>query len=385
MSDALFLASILASLKTLSQMALRLQTFDFLKKSRREDIESRVLSSYPGVSVIIPLKGIPDTFNESLDAILKQNYPGPFEVLVCVHDPNDPGVEHVKNYIQLHDAQSKVRLILTDQVRGLNPKNKNVYEGIRVAKFDWIYSNDVDMFPAPNHLKICMNQVKANPNDFTTCLSVHTGSRNFFAHLESLGCNLDFLSYFMGFSSRKNPCLVNGGGFLLNKTLLNKIGGYETCLNLLTEDLYLSNELKRIGAQSHLSPSFISTRQTYQSFKGYALRQTRWIMIARCFKPLLILMAFLTQFNHSILLLFLFTGEMKILQLLLGLFVLKIVQMIDVQLLLKVPANDVFKAPLIIFFELMVPIFLIRSLYTNEVIWESQKIRVRRDGRLVSG
>ncbi|KAJ2816762.1 Ceramide glucosyltransferase, partial [Coemansia erecta] len=92
---------------------------------RRRPFVDRPADSYPGVTIIRPIKGIDHGMQRTLESSFRQSYPGPVEILFAVEDPEDPAIEVVEEIMGRYPkAQARV-LIGKDNV-GINPKVNNM-------------------------------------------------------------------------------------------------------------------------------------------------------------------------------------------------------------------------------------------------------------------
>lgn len=377
------------ALRLLSQIWITLLTFRFIQKRKLAlAVKPDLPSPSPGISIVIPVKGPAESLAECLHAIFRQDYPGPLEVILSIEDTKDPAVAEAK---RIFDAarpslERPIEFVLEvgHSRLGPNPKNSNVARGVRKARHDWIYSNDVDTRMPENHLSHCMATVKGDANHYITALSVHVGPKDLFASMEAIGSNVDFTLYYVSSLGNKNPHLLNGAAFLAHKKLLDQVGGYEISVNQLTEDLLFSNRFEEARAQSHQAMTLVQTGGPHQSLRGYRLRQTRWMLIAKCFKPHLYYAAIASQFMHIVLILAILSRSGLLLALVGVMTLASVLQSYLFQRWLGTPREDWIKSWAVIPYAWLVPFWWTLALFTHHVIWGGNKIRVLPNGTLVT-
>ena len=96
----------------------------------------------PGISIIKPLSGTNDTLLENLESCFELAYPR-FELLFCVHGPDDEAVPVVQQLMARHPkVDAQLLFGNADELEGASPKVRNVAKGYEHAKYDVIWSMD---------------------------------------------------------------------------------------------------------------------------------------------------------------------------------------------------------------------------------------------------
>ncbi|KAJ7293417.1 glycosyl transferase family 21-domain-containing protein [Mycena rebaudengoi] len=100
-------------------------------------------SSVPGVSILRPLKGLDTNLYENLESTFTQEYPN-FEILLSVADENDQALPVARELMAKYpDVNS--RIIIGEEVVGVNPKVNNLIRSYRKAANDilWVIDSNV--------------------------------------------------------------------------------------------------------------------------------------------------------------------------------------------------------------------------------------------------
>ncbi|KAM0753749.1 hypothetical protein T439DRAFT_162764 [Meredithblackwellia eburnea MCA 4105] len=98
----------------------------------------------PGVTVLRPLRGLDCNLYENLESTFNQDYPGPVEIIFSVADEADPAIPIVNDLLQKYPA-ADARLLIGEEIVGVNPKINNLIRAYRAAKFDilWVIDSNV--------------------------------------------------------------------------------------------------------------------------------------------------------------------------------------------------------------------------------------------------
>ncbi|GAA6013065.1 hypothetical protein JCM8202_003005 [Rhodotorula sphaerocarpa] len=100
-------------------------------------------ASTPGVSILRPLRGLDCNLYENLEASFRQDY-RKFEIIFSVADEADAAIPIVKELCDRYpNVQSK--LIVGQEVVGVNPKINNLIRAYRAAEYDlvWVLDSNV--------------------------------------------------------------------------------------------------------------------------------------------------------------------------------------------------------------------------------------------------
>ncbi|KAG0704348.1 glycosyltransferase family 21 protein [Suillus ampliporus] len=103
--------------------------------------------SVPGVSILRPLKGLDANLYENLESTFTQEYPN-FEIILSVADEQDQALPVVRNLISKYPSIN-ARIIIGEEVVGVNPKVNNLIRSYREATHDilWVIDSGVSVAP----------------------------------------------------------------------------------------------------------------------------------------------------------------------------------------------------------------------------------------------
>jgi len=342
------------------------------------------LSNYPGISILIPIKGVRtdtiDVLDATLGSLFRQEYPGELEIVIAIRDEDDPAVEQSKALAQRIPTRARVKWAIGGVAGGLNPKNSNLFQAFQQADHAWIYCSDADTRLEAGHLKSMIEASEGNPSRYVTSITIHEGPRDLGACLESLGTNLEATGFFL-FAFLNPRCgVLNGASNLFHRSLLEKIGGFERTLNALTDDLFMGKLFVKAGAEGRLAPRFVRVTQDRQSMQGFRERHIRWMMIAKYFRPDLFWPAPLNWAAQWILLYAVVSGSSPHLAIGVFLLFLRMVDLLIYESLAGAPREDWGKVWAILIYDLLAPPLWASAIFRKRVVWGGNVLWVRSDG-----
>jgi ceramide glucosyltransferase len=111
----------------------------------RSPLASLLKSSAEGVSILRPLKGLDINLYENLESTFLQDYPN-FEIILSVAEAEDQAVPIIRELINKY-PQVEAKLIIGEEVVGVNPKVNNLVRSYQGAKHDivWIIDSNITM------------------------------------------------------------------------------------------------------------------------------------------------------------------------------------------------------------------------------------------------
>ncbi|KAF8222132.1 hypothetical protein L208DRAFT_1324282 [Tricholoma matsutake] len=103
--------------------------------------------SPPGVSILRPLKGLDTNLYENLESTFTQEYPN-FEMIFSVADNDDQALPIVRD-LMLKYPSVNTRIIIGEEIVGVNPKVNNLVRSYREAANDilWVLDSNVMVHP----------------------------------------------------------------------------------------------------------------------------------------------------------------------------------------------------------------------------------------------
>ncbi|KAG1731728.1 glycosyltransferase family 21 protein [Suillus lakei] len=117
------------------------------RKRPQSSLVTTPLDSVPGVSILRPLKGLEDHLYENLESTFTQEYPN-YEIILSVADEQDQALPVARDLISRYPNVT-ARIIVGEEVVGVNPKVNNLIRSYREATHDilWVIDSGVSVVP----------------------------------------------------------------------------------------------------------------------------------------------------------------------------------------------------------------------------------------------
>ena len=224
-------------------------------------------SDAPLVSILVPARNEEHRVLEAcVRSILAQDY-GRFEV-IAVDDRSTDATRAIlkslaKNDERLHVVEGK------ELPLGWLGKPYAMQQALSYARGEWILATDADMIFESSALRTALDRMLEAKGDALTLLP-HFEAHSFWERVMIPAWAWVFLMFtvFYRINDPKTDRAAGiGGFFLVKRTVLDRIGGYEALKDEVMEDARLAERIKRSDARLLIehAPALISTRM-YSTF-----------------------------------------------------------------------------------------------------------------------
>jgi chlorobactene glucosyltransferase len=224
-------------------------------------------SNAPVVSILIPARNEEHrVLADCIRSILAQDY-GQFEVIAV----NDRSTDDTGAILEaLAKGDGRLQVIEGEELpAGWLGKPYAMQQAFKHARGEWILATDADMIFDKSALRTAMDRTLEEKGDAMTLIP----------HFEALSCwervmiptwvwVLLMFTLFYRTNNPKTPGAVGiGGFFLMRRTVLERVGGYEALKDEVMEDVRLAEMIKRSGARlfTQHAPNLLKTRM-YRNF-----------------------------------------------------------------------------------------------------------------------
>jgi len=246
---------------------------------RYKSTRAPLLKEFPPVSVLRPLAGAEDNTEANLRSVFTQRYPD-FEVLLSVHDANDPAAAVARRVMEVFPAIPS-RLIVAGVSPLPNAKVWSLRALLPEARHQHILMTDSDIRLEPDCLQVTISELSQEDVALVTCPYRAAGGPSFWSRIESLGLNTDFLA---GMLTQR---LLNGMDFAIGCAIatrqpeLSAIGGLQGLQRYLAEDFMMGNLMHARGRKVVLSRSVIEHHIGNDPFLKNWKHRLRWARSTR--------------------------------------------------------------------------------------------------------
>ena len=224
-------------------------------------------SDAPLVSILVPARNEEQRVLEPcIRSILAQDY-GNFEV-IAVDDRSTDSTGTILKTLAMSDE--RLRVIEGEELpRGWLGKPYAMQQALRHARGEWILATDADMIFDAAALRTALDRVlETNEDALTLIPRFEAGS--FWERVMIPTWEWVFLMFMIFYrinDPKSDGAAAIGGFFLIRRTVLDRVGGYEELKNEVMEDVRLAAKIKRLGARLMIdrAPALIRTRM-YTNF-----------------------------------------------------------------------------------------------------------------------
>jgi glycosyltransferase involved in cell wall biosynthesis len=224
-------------------------------------------SDAPLVSVLVPARNEQHrVLTDCIRSILAQDY-GSFEV-IAVNDRSTDGTGAILE--TLTTSENRLRVIEGEEPpAGWLGKPYAMQQAFTHARGEWILATDADMIFDKTALRTGMDRTLGEKGDALTLIPRFEAS-SFWERvmIPTWTWVLLMFTLFYRISNPKTQGAVGiGGFFLMRRTVLERVGGYEALKDEVMEDVRLAEMIKRSGARLFIehAPNLLRTRM-YRNF-----------------------------------------------------------------------------------------------------------------------
>lgn len=236
----------------------------FLLPTAKVDLTA---SDAPLVSILVPARNEEHrVLAACIRSILAQDY-GRFEV-IAVNDRSTDATASILH--SLAESDERLRVVEGEELPpGWLGKPYAMQQALALAGGEWVLATDADMIFEPSALRTALDRAVAAQGDALTLIPrFEAGSfweRVMIPTWEWV--LLMFILFYRVNDSNTDRAAAIGGFFLVRRTVLDRVGGYEALKNEVMEDVRLAETIKRSGASFsvHYAPALVRTRM-YTTF-----------------------------------------------------------------------------------------------------------------------
>jgi ceramide glucosyltransferase len=238
--------------------------------------------SQPAITILKPLHTAEPGLEARLDALCRQDYDGPVQILCGARDPGAPAVSLVRA-MQRRRPDERIELHVDSRQHGRNGKVSNLINMLPRIRHDTIVLSDSDIVVEPGYLRGIAALLARPRVGAVTCLYHGIGGKGLWARLSALAINTNFLPQAITGLALKvtKPCF--GATIAMPRSTLDRIGGFAPFADDLADDYAIGLAVRSTGYDVVTAPFLVGHR----CFEG-SLRQLmrHQIRVARTIKSI---------------------------------------------------------------------------------------------------
>lgn len=221
------------------------------------------------------LKGLDPRMYAAFRSHCVLDYPE-YEVLFAANDLRDPALALVAR-LQQEYPQAKLRVVHCPQVLGRNGKISNLAQALPQANYDHVLINDSDILVEPDFLRCLVPCFEDERVGVVTTLYRGVAGRSLWSKLEALGIDTDFMGGVLVARELEGGLrFALGATMATTKSVLAKIGGLESLVDVLGDDYELGARAAAAGYRVALADAVVETAIGDYSWRDFWQHQMRW-------------------------------------------------------------------------------------------------------------
>jgi ceramide glucosyltransferase len=235
---------------------------------------------FPAVTVVKPLHGDEWQLLENLTSFVKQDYPGPVQYILGVHDRCDAALEAV-DILRARFPEKTIAVVVDDRVYGPNRKIASLTNMLDRADHDVLCFADSDVRIGPSFLRDILGALQQPGVGLVTTAYRGLCAPGFWPRVSSAMTNYHFLpGVVTGLSiGRARPCF--GQTIAITRTTLMRIGGLAQFAHHLAEDYAIGEAVRRSGFSVSVPPFIVHHACVEATFSQLITHELRWCRTIR--------------------------------------------------------------------------------------------------------
>jgi len=236
-------------------------------------------------SILKPVRGVDRDAYENFFSFCRQDYPQ-YEVLFAVADADDPVIPVIEK-LQRDLPEVPIRLITGIEQIGANRKLNSLAKLAKEAKYDLLVISDSDVRTSPGYLREVAACFADRNTGAVTAFFRAVTERSLGAELEALVISSETVPNAL--LARKIEGKVQfafGWTMATTKEHLSSIGGFESMVNVHSDDFELGNRIAARGLKIELLPAPVEMVFPRESFGDFLRHELRWAIGLRNVRPL---------------------------------------------------------------------------------------------------
>jgi len=235
------------------------------------------------ISIIKPLCGEEPELEANLASFCEQHYPC-YEVIFVAEDPEDPALEVARRVAAAHPDCS-ITVLSGSPPLGLNRKVRNLAHAEKAARHPLFVISDSDMRVEPDYLARVAAPFDDPDVGVLTCLYRSFEPRGLGACLEALSIGTEFTPSVLVAWLIEGPCFGFGSTIAIRRTVLDRLGGFQSIADELADDYRLAERARDTGAREVLSDYVVDYVPGRQPLGAVVGRSLRWARTIRAINP----------------------------------------------------------------------------------------------------
>ena len=231
----------------------------------------------PFVSVLVPAHNEEKVIGQTVEALLALDYPQDRYEIIVVNDNSSDNSARLLADLQARHPHRQLIVLNTDAVTGGKGKSNALNLGFAQSRGELIAIYDADNTPEKPALRHLVAEIVHDPSLGAVIGKFRTRNRD--ASWLTRFINIETLSYqWMAQAGRWQLfrlCTIPGTNFVLRRSIIEKIGGWDT--KAIAEDTEISFRIYLMGYRIKFQPHSVTWEQEPQTLRVWFKQRTRWV------------------------------------------------------------------------------------------------------------
>ena len=246
------------------------------------------------MSILKPLSGLEEGLEQNLRSYFEQKY-SPYELIFAMREHSDPAFSVVENLIGEY-PEVPARLLLTGEPPYPHAKVHSLQCMLEEARYELIAMCDSDVRVESDFCRKLAEEFSDPNRHLVTCPYRALAGDSIWSQLEAVGMNTEFhTGIFTAVMMEGSANFAVGPTIVTRKSVLESVGGMERVKDYLAEDFMLGRLAFEAGFNVTLSPYVVEHRIGSESMAQNFSHRTRWVRMARRYRPLAYVGQFFTH------------------------------------------------------------------------------------------
>lgn len=257
-------------------------------------MEPAGMNTLPPLTLIRPTRGRDPGSRENAEAVLRQEYPGPMEIIFVLDDATDPAYPVIRDVVAAHVREGDeptTRIVFSGTpTNDRTGKLHAMIRGLEAAELEapLVCFADSDTRPDPALVRVLAKAVMAQDDIGSAFAPAVCVEEPRLGGDVGYGLLLDGL-----YGPQAALTMVRRGGlpFIMGQTMvvrrdaLDRAGGLEATEGQLVDDMHIGAQLQAAGCRNVLVPRALPVVQSGLSWHSFLSVATRWMIYSRTGVP----------------------------------------------------------------------------------------------------
>ena len=242
------------------------------------------LAEAPGLTLLKPLCGEEIGVEANLESFLRQDYPGPVQLVCGVQDEADPALAAVEALRRAH-PEADIAVVVDPRVHGANRKVSNLINMLAAARHETLVLSDADIRVGPDYLARVAAALAEPGVGAVTCYYRGQARAGVASLLAAMGVSYGFMpNVILGVAlGLARPCM--GSTIALGRRTLDGIGGFEALSDVLMDDYDIGRAVREKGYRVAIPAFLVDHGCSEASLREVLAHEMRWAVTVRMIDP----------------------------------------------------------------------------------------------------